>query len=63
MRNPYHDHTLTWWQLGLLKLCMLAGGIAIGAGWPHLFAEWVTALWMIFAITALYLIRMSWKQM
>jgi len=62
MKNPYHDYTLTWWQLGLLKLGMLTAGIAIGAGWPHVFAGWTAALWVVFAITAVYLMRVSWKQ-
>lgn len=63
MRNLYRDCTLTWWQVGLLKLCMLAAGVAIGASWPHAFAGWTTALWIVFAASGVYLMRASLKQM
>lgn len=58
----FRDYTFTWWQVGLLKLCMLAAGIAIGASWPQAFAGWTAAFWMIFAITAVYLMRVTWEQ-
>jgi len=59
----FHDYTFTWWEIGLLKLSMLAAGIAIGAGWPQAFAGWTTALWIVFAASGLYLVRASLKQM
>jgi hypothetical protein len=38
------DYTFTWWQMGLLKLAMLAIGVAVGAYWQEVFLPYVTLL-------------------
>lgn len=58
----FHDYTFTWWQIGILKLCLIAFGVAVGATWPGAFIGWVVALWLIFAVTAVYLYYIGIKQ-
>ncbi len=54
--NPFKSYTLKWWQVGLLKVSMLALGLVVGATWPEAFATWTVLLWILFAILAAYLI-------
>ena len=44
--NPFRSYTLEWWQIGLLKISMIAFGIALGATWPGVFAGWLAPLWL-----------------
>ncbi len=53
--NPFKSYTLKW-QVGLLKVSMLALGLVVGATWPEAFATWIVLLWILFAIPAAYLI-------
>ncbi len=53
--NPLKSFTLTWWQAGLLKLAMLALGLAIGSTWPHVFVAWRNLLVVLFLVPAFYL--------
>lgn len=62
MFNPFHDYTLKWWQVSLLKICLLALGLAVGATWPGLFAGWVLWLWGIFLVTAVYFYYVMYKE-
>lgn len=59
----FKSYHLTWWQLGLLKLSMLALGLAVGASWPTAFANWTSLLWVLFALPAFYLTSATLKQM
>lgn len=57
----FRNYTFTWWQAGLLKLCMLSIGIAIGAYWWDFFVDYVA--WFLGAgiILGLYLAYVSFK--
>lgn len=44
MMKVLKDYTFTWWQMGLLKLAMLAIGVAVGAYWQEVFLPYVTLL-------------------
>jgi len=55
----FRPMTLTWWQLGLFKLGMLALGVAIGACWPLLFHGFTVVLAAI-AIVCLAYIGWLW---
>ena len=61
--NPFTDFTLAWWQVGLLKLSMVAFGLAVGATWPGAFAGWIGLLWVLFAVPAVYLTFVTFRQM
>ena len=60
--NPFKSFTLKWWQGGLLKIALISLGIAIGANWPELFADWINALLILFLILAGYITIVWWKQ-
>ena len=53
--NVFRDYTIKWWQLSLLKVCMIALGLALGATWPGVVAPWTTLLWIVFVVPAAYL--------
>jgi hypothetical protein len=45
--------TLTWWQIGVLKLAVLSFAFLIAHYWPVV-TEWTTVWWILFAVCALY---------
>lgn len=47
--------TFTWWQIGMLKWAVLFIGIAIGATWPDLFADYAMVLAAIGLLLSIYL--------
>ena len=47
--NLFKSFTLTWWQVGLFKLGMLAAGLLIGA----YFRDAVLAAWPVVAVLAI----------
>ena len=57
-----HSTTFTWWQIGIVKLCLLALGIAVGAQWHTFFIQYLTTLIVITVVTAVYLLSIWWKQ-
>ncbi|MFQ5896668.1 MAG: hypothetical protein ACE5JN_00245 [Candidatus Methylomirabilia bacterium] len=63
MMSLFGSFTFTWWQVGLLKLSMVALGLAVGATWSEAFAEWLALLWALFVIPALYLGIVGYKQL
>jgi hypothetical protein len=50
----FRSYTFTWWQLGLLKISLLALGLAVGSTWPGLFAGWRGLLLVLFVAPAFY---------
>lgn len=59
----FKTYDFQWWQIGLLKLSMVAFGLAVGATWPAAFAGSLTFLWIVFIVTAAYLTYVGLKQM
>ncbi len=49
------DTTLTWWQLGILKIAVLAIGIVIGANWSEVFVPQTVPLLIGGVVLSLYL--------
>ena len=60
--NIFKPITLKWWEVSLFKLSMLALGIVIGAVWPGVFAPALPFLILLFALPAVYLSWVWWKQ-
>jgi hypothetical protein len=60
--NPFESFWLTWWQAGLLKLSMVALGLAVGSTWPEVFAGLQTLLWVLFVVPGFYLSYVWLKQ-
>jgi hypothetical protein len=50
----FKSYTFAWWQLGLLKISVLALGLAVGSTWPDLFAGWRELLVVLFVAPAFY---------
>ncbi len=50
----FKSYTFAWWQLGLLKISLLALGLAVGSTWPGLFAGWRELLLVLFVVPAFY---------
>ncbi|HSB78121.1 MAG TPA: hypothetical protein VLM91_05000 [Candidatus Methylomirabilis sp.] len=60
--RPFKAFRLTWWQAGLLKLSMVALGLAVGSTWPAVFVGWQGLLWILFVVPGFYLSYMWLKQ-
>lgn len=58
----FKDFTFAWWQLSLLKLSMLALGLAVGSTWPGVFATWRNLLVILFVGPAFYVSYVWLKQ-
>jgi len=59
----FKSFTFAWWQLSLLKLSMVALGLAVGSTWPGVFAGWRDLLLILFVVTAFYLSYVWLKQL
>jgi len=59
--KPFKSYTFTWWQLGILKLALLAIGAAIGAYWYEFFGANLTILILIAIIGIVYIMYISLK--
>jgi len=58
----FKSYTLTWWQMGVFKLALLAIGVAIGAYWHELFAGALTALVVFAVVAGAYIAYVTLKQ-
>lgn len=58
----FQDYTLAWWQIGLLKIAMIAFGLAAGASWPGAFQGWLLWLWAVFILLSAYLVAVGIRQ-
>ncbi len=47
--------TLSWWQLGLLKIAVFAIGIVVGAHWSAFFASYTAVLLTLGIVSSVYL--------
>ena len=54
--------TLTWWQVGLLKLSLLSLGVILGATWPGVFVNWREVLLVLFVVPAFYVTYVWFQQ-
>jgi uncharacterized membrane protein YgaE (UPF0421/DUF939 family) len=55
MNTLFKNTTLTWWQLGLLKIAVLAIGIVIGSHWSDIFVGYTTVLLIVGGVSSVYL--------
>ena len=60
--NILKNYTFTWWQAGIFKVCLLAIGIAIGANWPKVFAQYTTLLVAVGIVLGIYLAVISFRK-
>ena len=60
--NLFKSYSLTWWQMGILKLALLAMGAVIGAYWHEFFGANLVLLVVIAAIAGAYIMYATLKQ-
>ncbi len=60
--NIFKSFTLTWWQTGLLKLCLISLGIIIGVYFQEFFLQWIVLVTILFVVPAIYITNVWWKQ-
>jgi len=58
----FKSYTLTWWQIGILKLALLAAGTAIGAYWHGFFGANLMALVVIAVVASAYVAYVTLKR-
>lgn len=51
----FKNYTFAWWQIGLFKIGLLLVGIAIGAYWPEVFAEYILHILIVGIVLSLYI--------
>lgn len=60
--NIFKPFTLTWWQLGLLKLCLLCVGIVFGVYFHDFFLQWIVIVTIVFVTSGIYIGSVWLKQ-
>ena len=57
------DYVFTWWQMGLIKICLLLLGIVIGITWTKVFKKKVIRwmIWTLLVVTTAYLIAIVYS--
>jgi hypothetical protein len=60
--NPFKLYTLTWWQIGIFKVALLAIGVAIGAYWHEFFGSYLLPLIVVAVVASAYIMIVSLKQ-
>jgi hypothetical protein len=59
----FRSYTFAWWQLALLKISVLALGLAVGSSWPDFFAGWRGLLLVLFVVPAFYVTYVGIEQL
>lgn len=50
----FKTKSVKWWEISLLKICVLAFGLTIGANWPEIFVRYTTTLIVITVVLSIY---------
>ena len=58
----FKSYTLTWQQMGIFKLALLAAGAAVGAIWHDFFGANLMALVIIAVVGSAYIAYVTLKQ-
>ena len=60
--NLFKSFTLTWWQAGLFKICLISLGVVIGATWPGVFGPWRVELLGVYVLLGVVIASIWWRQ-
>jgi len=60
--NLFKSYTYKWWQMGIFKIALLSIGINIGAYWSEIFSSYLNILIIIWIISAIYIMCISFKK-
>jgi hypothetical protein len=58
----FRSWTLTWWQVAVCKLTLIALGIILGVYFQAFFLQWIVLVTLVFTLGAVYLIGVWWRQ-
>jgi hypothetical protein len=61
--NLFRSYTFSWWQMGIIKLTLLAIGVSIGVQWESFFEMYHVFIWSIAIVGSLYGIYISLRQL
>lgn len=50
----FKSWTFQWWEVGLIKLCLLSLGIILGVYYQDYLINFLSFWWILFAVIALY---------
>jgi hypothetical protein len=59
--GSFRTYTVTWWQVGLVKVSLIALGILIGSAWHEFFGRWIAIVWTVFLLTAASRVYAWWR--
>jgi hypothetical protein len=58
----FKTFTLRWWQIPLVKICLISLGIILGLYLKDYLIDYVVWFWALFAVTAVYFIYIWLEQ-
>lgn len=58
----FSPHTLTWWQVGIFKIALLAIGVSAGVYWQEVFAPYVGAILIVGVLCGIYIAWVWFKR-
>ena len=50
----FRNYTMTWWQIGLLKLYVFVVGLLVGSFFVEVVSGWYTPLLVVFIVLLVY---------
>ena len=59
--DSFKTYTVTWWQVGLLKVSLIALGILIGSTAYEFVGRWIAVVWAVFLLTAACRVYFWWR--
>lgn len=62
MNKLFRPVTFQWWQVSVFKISMAAFGVALGAYFAEFFLQYLTAVIVVFLVTAAYISYVWLKQ-
>ncbi|OHA60660.1 MAG: hypothetical protein A2556_02410 [Candidatus Vogelbacteria bacterium RIFOXYD2_FULL_44_9] len=52
----FRTREFKWWEVGMIKVCLLSLGILLGLYFYNYLVSWVWLWWLFFALFAIYFI-------
>jgi len=50
----FKEWSFKWWEVSLIKICLLSLGILLGLYFYNYFADLLWLWWVLFGVTAIY---------
>jgi hypothetical protein len=60
--GSFKSYIVTWWQVLLLKVSVIALGVLIGSAWHEFFGRWIAVVWAVFLLTAACRAYFFWRR-